>query len=241
MITKEQVPTVLGHTAYDGSHKRIGTVEHVYLDKQTGQPEWLTVRTGLFGMKETFVPSASAEVRGEELVVPFTKDQIRNAPMIDLAAGEEVPADKEAQIYAYYGMQYEPTGKAGTYEQRGGEAMTRAEEELHVGKETRETGHARLRKYVTTEEQQMTVPVTKEKARVEHESITEADKRSGGPQISEAEQEVTLHEERPVVSKETKPVERVRLAKDKVTEQEAVRGQVRKEHIEAQGETKDKR
>lgn len=237
MITKEQIPDVMGHNAYDLSHKKIGRVEHIYFDTQTGQPEWLTIRTGLFGTRETFVPLSTAEIEGDEVVVPFTKDQIKNAPMIDLEGGEILPEDEEARVYEYYGMGYQPAA-GGT---AADDAMTRSEEELRVGKETREVGRARLRKYVVTEEQQITVPVTHEEVRVEREPITSenVDQATAGPDISEAEYEVTLHEERPVVGKETKPVERVRLAKDEVTEQQTVRGQVRKERIEAEGIDED--
>ncbi|GGB81976.1 YsnF/AvaK domain-containing protein [Knoellia flava] len=109
--------------------------------------------------------------------------------------------------------------------------------QLKDGNERREAGRARLRKYVTTEEQQVTVPVTREEVRVEREPITEAnrDEAMSGPDISEEEHEVTLHEERPVVATEAVPVEQVRLEKEQVTEQEQVSGEVRKEHIETDG------
>jgi uncharacterized protein (TIGR02271 family) len=115
--------------------------------------------------------------------------------------------------------------------------MTRSEERLDVGTERRETGRARLRKYVVTEEQQVTVPVTREEVRVEREPITDANRGDAldGPGISEEEHEVTLHEERPVVEKETVPVERVRLEKETVTDEEQVSGTVRKERIETEG------
>jgi stress response protein YsnF len=57
-----------------------------------------------------------------------------------------------------------------------------------------------------------------------------------GSEITEAEHEVTLHEERPVVSKETTPVERVRASKETVTEEETVGGEIRKERIEMEEE-----
>jgi uncharacterized protein (TIGR02271 family) len=115
--------------------------------------------------------------------------------------------------------------------------MTRSEEHLRVGKESVERGRVRLRKYVTVEEEQVTVPLRREQVRVEREPITEAniDQAMAGPDISEAEEEVILPEERPVVASETVPVERVRVEKETVTEQETVSGQVRKEHIEAEG------
>ena len=114
------------------------------------------------------------------------------------------------------------------------EAMTRSEEQLRVGTETREAGRARLRKHVTTEHQQVSVPVSHEQVTVEREPITEANRGAAfdGPAISEEEHEVTLRSERPVVDTEAVPVERVRLGKETVTEQQTVGGKVRKEEIE---------
>ncbi|MDD7967839.1 PRC and DUF2382 domain-containing protein [Actinomycetospora lemnae] len=121
------------------------------------------------------------------------------------------------------------------------EAMTRSEEELRVGTETRERGRARLRKYVVTETETHTVPVSREEVRVEREPITEAnrDAATDGPAISEEEHEVVLHEERPVVGKETVPKERVRVSKDVEREQEQVSDQVRKEQVETDDSTGD--
>lgn len=275
MITKEQIPGVLGHTAYDRSHKKLGEIGQVYLDDQTGEPEWITVRTGLFGTKETFVPLQPAEIQGEEVVLPFQQNEIKDAPKVD-AEGGRLPPEEEARLYDYYGMQYQPY--AGTEaEQAGGlptesagleteaavpepataepeapvmppdagraeattddDAMTRAEEHLRVGTERREAGRARLRKYVVTDYEQHTVPVRHEEVRVEREPITEEnrDRAMSGPEISEAEHEVVLEEERIVVQKETVPVERVRLEKETVTEEETVGDEVRKERIEAEG------
>ena len=116
------------------------------------------------------------------------------------------------------------------------EAMTRSEERMHVGTATEETGRVRLRKYVVTETVQQSVPVSHEEVRVEREPITDANigQATSGPEISEEEHEVTLHAERPVVATETVPVERVRMAKDRVTGEETVTGEVRKEQIETE-------
>jgi uncharacterized protein (TIGR02271 family) len=113
-------------------------------------------------------------------------------------------------------------------------AMTRSEEQLRVGTETQEAGRARLRKYVVTEQQNVSVPVSREEVRLEREPITDANRGDAydGPAISEEEHEVTLHAERPVVDTEAVAVERVRLGKETVTDQETVRGEVRKEEIE---------
>jgi len=118
------------------------------------------------------------------------------------------------------------------------QAMTRSEEQLKVGAEQVETGRARLRKHVVTEQQTVTVPVSREEVRVEREPITDAnrDQAVAGPDISEEEHELVLTEERPVVRKETVPVERVKLAKESVTKDHQVSEQVRKEQIETEGD-----
>ncbi|MYR43757.1 YsnF/AvaK domain-containing protein, partial [Streptomyces sp. SID5910] len=127
---------------------------------------------------------------------------------------------------------------AGRRGMRGDDAMTRSEERMHVGIEQHEVGRARLRKYVVTEEVEQTVPVRHEEVRVEREPITDAnrDEAMAGQELGEAEHEVTLHEERAVVETETVPVERVRLTTEEHIENETVRGQVRKERIEAETE-----
>jgi uncharacterized protein (TIGR02271 family) len=95
-----------------------------------------------------------------------------------------------------------------------------------------------LRKYVTTEQVQQTIPVQRERVRVEREPITDAnlDAATSGPEISEAEHEVILREEEPVVEKRVVPRERVRLDKDTVTGEERVAEEVRKEQIDVQDE-----
>ena len=118
------------------------------------------------------------------------------------------------------------------------DAMTRSEERLRVGTDRVEAGRARLRKYVVTDQQTVTVPVTHEEVRVEREPITDANRGDAldGPVLSEEEHEVVLTEERPVVEKETVPVERVRLSKDAVTEDREVTEDVRHEEIATDGD-----
>jgi uncharacterized protein (TIGR02271 family) len=112
--------------------------------------------------------------------------------------------------------------------------MTRSEEHLVAGTEQVEAGRARLRKYVVTETQRVDVPVSHEEVRLEREPITDANRDAAysGGDITDEEHEVTLRAERPVVSTEAEPVERVRLGKEKVTGRETVSGKVRKEQVE---------
>ena len=91
-------------------------------------------------------------------------------------------------------------------------------------------GHVRLRKYVETENVEERIPLTHEEVVIEREPIR--DGQPGTYEIGEDEQEITLHEERPVVGKETRPVEHVRVHKERVQHEETVQGQVRREHLE---------
>ncbi|HEX2158819.1 MAG TPA: YsnF/AvaK domain-containing protein [Actinomycetes bacterium] len=127
--------------------------------------------------------------------------------------------------------------------QTGDDAMTRSEEELRVGTQTRERGRVRLRKYVTTEEQQVTVPVRREEVRLEHEPPADAnvDAATSDPKATDAGHEVVLHEEQPVVDKRVVPKERVRLDKETVTDQQQVTEEVRKEQIDVQDHSRSNR
>jgi uncharacterized protein (TIGR02271 family) len=276
MITQEQLDTVVGSTAYDKDGDKVGKIGAVYYDDATNQPSWLSVQTGLFGTKETFVPVQGAELSGDRVTLQYDKATVKDAPNVD-EDGHLSPQEEE-QLYRFYGVQYTgggvETGRHADVETRGvadagrkfdrdrdtdvdrdregvrddargtvgrdtsgpttDEAMTRSEEQLRVGTETQETGRARLRKHVVTEHQQVTVPVTHEEVTLEREPITETNRGDAydGPSISEEEHEVTLHAERPVVDTEAVAVERVRLGKETVADQETVGGEVRKEEIE---------
>ncbi len=243
-----------GATMVDRDGDKLGSIDAIYLDDQTGQPEWALVTSGLFGTTSSFVPLARASTSGDQVQVPYDKQLVKDAPRVD--TDQHLSEAEEQQLWAHYGLDYgsqDPTDRDGdgVYDQvqdtavgrdtsgpTTDEAMTRSEEELQVGTQTRERGRARLRKYVTTETQQVTVPVQREELRVEREPITQAnlDAATSGPAISEEEHEVILREETPVVDKRAVPRERVRLDTETVTEQRQVAEEVRKEHIEVEGD-----
>jgi uncharacterized protein (TIGR02271 family) len=235
MISRDSVQTLIGGTAYSTDGDKIGSIGQVYLDNDSGQPAWVTVKTGLLGSGESFVPLNQAELTDDGVRVPYDKERVKGAPNIE--TDRELSEQEEDQLYTYYGL----GGTAGTAEgyttgTTADDAMTRSEERVRTGTETREAGRARLRKYVTTEQQQVTVPVTREQVRVEREPITDEnrDAAMSGPDLSEAEHEVVLTGERPKVTTETVPVERVRLAKDQVQDEQTVKVDVRKEQIDTE-------
>ncbi|NLU70841.1 PRC and DUF2382 domain-containing protein [Streptomyces sp. HNM0574] len=310
-----------GLTVVDGEGHKIGSVQRVYKDDASGAPEWVTVRTGLFGSKETFVPLADARKEDDKLRVPYTKERIKDAPRIE--AESHLDAAEENDLYRYYGRTRPGTdtaaggmgaggvaggisgnrGTAGT----GGEGrmgggprhaaapgpsepmagagagagpmamsrgredtsakgegtaadagtgkgadttrgampdteshqamaereMTLSEERVDIGTEEYESGHARLSKHVVTEEVKRTVPVSHEEVHVTREKLTGEEARAGqAGELKDGQIEITLHEERPVVSKTSVPYERVRIETERVTEQREVSTEVRKEEAE---------
>ena len=225
-----------GHTVIDADGDKIGTVDDIYVDDDTGQPQWLSVSTGMVGKRVSFVPLAGATSQGDQLMVAFPKETIKSAPNAE--SDGHLSREEEATLYRHYGIDYgeaPPTQGPGrdTSGPSTDDAMTRSEEELQVGKTTREAGRVRLRKWVDTERVSETVPVAREEVRIEREPITDAnvDQALDGPEISEEEHEVTLHEEEVVASKTAVPKERVRVDTQTVVEEQTVSEDLRKERI----------
>jgi len=261
MIDQQELGSVAGRDVYGADGEKIGSVAQVYQDDQTGQPAWLTVHTGLFGMNESFVPLRDASVTGDRVDVPYDKSTVKGAP--NVTADGHLEPEEERRLYEHYSLDwdaerdrsrdtdrafdlagYDSTGDG--HEASGpntDEAMTRSEEQVRVGTQTQDSGRARLRKYVVTENVTETVPVRKEKAVLETEPVTPDNygAATSGPNISEEEHEVTLREERPVVEKTTQPVERVRLTTEEETDHELVSEDVRKEQIETEGDITTRR
>lgn len=205
MITREQLSAVLDHPVHDADGQKIGEAKHVFFDDATGQPEWVSVKTGMLGTNENFVPIHDASMVEDHLEVPYRKDQVKDAPHVDVDGGGHLSESEEHRLYDYYGIDWDAAwrdanqpgeggwaarGRAGTAAESGTAAsaatstpasagdgsMTRYEEQMHVGTERRSAGRARLRKYVVTEELEQTVPVRHEEVHVEREPLSEADR-----------------------------------------------------------------
>jgi len=217
---------LVGNDVYDTQGEKVGRVAGVYLNDESHRPEWVTVHTGLFGHKESFVPLAGARSGNDGLRVGWPKDMIKEAPRID-ADGRLSEEDSDG-LYQYYGLPAQRDGR--TQDGDSDQVMTRSEERLNVGTKRVETGRVRLRKHVVTEQQQVTVPVTHEEIVIEREPID--GRRGGRAEIGEDEREVVLHGEEPVVNKQAVPVEQVRMRTRDVTEQHKIQDKVRKERIE---------
>ncbi len=286
MATETQVKQLIGCKIIGSNGEEIGKVGQVYLNDASRQPEWVTVRTGLFGMRESFVPLRNARHVGEELHVPYDKAQVKEAPHLD--AGQHLSVEEESQLYRHYGLGqprvpvapgqphtsrhpsdpadplrgegipgsfagmhdgrflgpaampvgYGRTDTEPMYDQADGQGagdltMTRFEERLRVSKENHEAGRVRIRKYVEIEQSEDSVQLIREEIVIEREPITDGDVDEMR-EIGEDEREIILHEERPVVTTEAYPVERLRIRVRQVPTEETVQGQIRKERIEVE-------
>jgi stress response protein YsnF len=179
---------IAGKHVVGADGERIGRVTDVYESTTDGGGTFATVATGLFGTSSSFFPLDAAEVHGDELVIPYSKELVKNAPRVD--NDEELTADEEQRLFEYYDLA-DPASDTGApttqdgadgSEQAGGPAtggpatdgaMTRSEERLHVGTEQVPVGRARLRKYVVSETVTRTVPVSHEELRVTREPIAD--------------------------------------------------------------------
>src|SRR4051794_15785306 len=108
----------IGHTVVDESGGKVGKVTQLYMDDETGQPEWLTVKTGLFGGGASFVPLAGASAQGDDLVIPYSKDTVKDAPRVEDDGDGYLRPEEEEELYRHYGRQY--AGTANTVKDRSG-------------------------------------------------------------------------------------------------------------------------
>ena len=240
-MTIDRLSEMRGQPVYDSAGEKIGTVEEIFYDQDTDQPEWIGIGTGFFGTKRVLVPVAGASSTSEGVTVQYAKDQVKDSPDID---SDEISEQTERELYTHYGLQPSkrssesvlPEGRASSTSVEG-DTVTRSEEELQVGTRQQEAGRARLSKWVETEPVAMDVELQRETARVTREPV---DQPVSDAEIGEEEIDVTLREEQPVVQKQAVAKERIGLEKDVETERQTVSDELRKERVEVEGDI-DKR
>ena len=257
MLSQSEVTAAIGSTAYGNGGDKLGTVQHFFVDDRTGEPTWVAVTTGLFGTRHSIVPASEASWHDGRLQLPVTADAVRSAPA---PSGNHLDPGEEAELRRHYGLaeavssapveggntgsatdtvalpatppvpEPDRAGRAAPASTDG--AMTRSEERLAVSTERVPVRRVRVVKYVVTEEVQVTVPIRREEIRIEEVPLDAEDGTAlDTARSSSLPEEIVLHTERPVVSVEVVPVERVRLRTELVTEQETVTGQVRREQV----------
>jgi uncharacterized protein (TIGR02271 family) len=244
-MTMEELRGAQGQPVYAADGGKIGKIEEIFVDEQTGQPEWLALGTGMLGTKRVLVPVQSASRYEDGFQVPYSKDKVKGTPDFD---SDEISQETEAALYSHYGLDYSeqrsdtglpqgaPPAPTGTGTSREDD-IVRSEEELRVGKQETQAGRARLTKWVETEPVEADVELRRETARVTREPI---DQPTSGAEIGEQEVEVPLRQEEAVVQKQTVAKERIGLEKDVTTERETVSDELRKERVDVEGDIRER-
>jgi len=117
----------------------VGTISEFYLDRETGYPTWALVNTGLFGATQTFVPLVHATEISDGLQVPYEKNHIKDTPKVDLH--DELSPAEEAELFAHYGVEYQPSPDAEPAEGSMGPDSPQGSEETGPGSDERSVGH----------------------------------------------------------------------------------------------------
>lgn len=241
-IDSRTLGTLTGHPVKSTHGAKIGKVVDVY-SSADGTGHFLSVSTGLFGSAASFIPLAKATLDGDCVVVPYGHDLVKDAPRV--GANDELSQAEEDRLYQHYQLTPPVEADAVTGEiplikdatrSGAGDAMTRSEQQLTVGTVRRESGRARLRKYVVTETASATVAVSHDEVSITREPITAGNRADAmtGQALSAGVHEVVLTEEVAVSGKTTTPVERVRMVTHEVTEQATVTEDLGREVIEVE-------
>jgi PRC-barrel domain protein len=159
MPTFEEVDAWEGRDAYGPDAEKIGEIVDIYLDQDTGRPEWTTVKTGLLGNGLRFAPLGEARAEGDHIQLSYDKDTIKAAPKVD--ANDDLSSDEVVELYRYYGVAWHesPADSGRRHDEPAGPGdrdidrhepdptMTRAGGDLHGGTVRHEGGRGRLRRH----------------------------------------------------------------------------------------------
>jgi uncharacterized protein YrrD len=96
-----------GRTLIDRDGEKIGKLQDVYVDVETDEPQFATVKEGFFDRHLTFVPLGGVQIGPDELQVAVSKDRVRSAPDLEMH-GEELSQEDESALYHHFEMNYTP-------------------------------------------------------------------------------------------------------------------------------------
>jgi uncharacterized protein (TIGR02271 family) len=240
---------LFGTQIVDSAGDEVGKVDGVWVEDATDELEFVGVKLGFLMGKTHVIPVANAQVSADNITVPYSKDQIKDAPSV--GTDDELSPESEDEIYSYYGIDRStsssPTGlpsgedtsaidRRDTRDTDYGDAterdqsLTPHEEELRVGKREVEVGQVRLRKVVRTEHQE--VPVELRREEIEIERVPATQDSTGGTAFQEQEIDIPVMRQEAVVGKESHATEQVRPNKTTETETETVGGEIRREDVD---------
>jgi sporulation protein YlmC with PRC-barrel domain len=110
----EQLRELVGHEVHDRDGKKVGYVDLIFVDTDTGKPEWMGVWNGLPRGKRHLAPLVGIRREKDEIILPWTKEQVESAPTYDeeddrgIFDGEPhfgISGEKEEQALRHYGLE----------------------------------------------------------------------------------------------------------------------------------------
>ena len=207
----DEDPDVRGWSVVSREGRSFGTVRDMLVDPDRMKVEYFAVEDGL-------VPASSTEVdrNGRRVIVPE-------------GVGVEGGGFTSAAHGASYGDE-----TAGTRTRESNARLTRAEEEVRIGKREVEAGEVVVAKHVERDHVTEEVPVQRERVRVERRPVSDA---YGAADIREDEIRVPLVEEELVVEKRPVVKEELVISKERVTDTKTVDTEVRRERFDIEGDT----
>jgi sporulation protein YlmC with PRC-barrel domain len=104
---KRSVAEWHGKMLVDSNGEKIGKLQDIYVDVETDEPQFATVKEGFIDRHLTFVPLGGIHIGPDDLQVQVTKDQVRSAPDIEMH-GEELSQADESTLYHHFEMNYTP-------------------------------------------------------------------------------------------------------------------------------------
>ncbi len=104
-LSPDQLDDLFDAVVVDSTGDRFGTVGQIYLDDVTERPSFITVRTGLLGQRETFVPVRGIVLEGRTVTLPWTRDRIREAPEVETEGHLDEP--DQIALLVHYGLEPE--------------------------------------------------------------------------------------------------------------------------------------
>lgn len=172
MIDSHNMNSLFDADVVDPDGSKIGTVKHVYVDPDGGQPLFVGVSTGWFGTSESFVPLSDADFDGEVLHVEYDKDTVKHAPRID-ADGTLSDEDID-RIQDYYdGGGTDDDSNDDEDARRRAEAQVAAEDDALarergvVDDERPPRKRVRVHRYVVADDQAGTTPLAHDEVTLE--------------------------------------------------------------------------
>ncbi|MDY5840459.1 MAG: PRC and DUF2382 domain-containing protein [Corynebacterium camporealensis] len=98
----KNIKDLFNATAFDKDGDKLGSVSEVFVDDQSGQPTFLEVNHGMFGMSSSLVPLRGHDFNGEDLTMAFSKDRIKDAP--DFDGDKALTPEQQQELFRHYGV-----------------------------------------------------------------------------------------------------------------------------------------